>query len=342
MRFAAIRKVLFGGLAVLSLTPSVLLAGWSEQLFDHIEHDFGYVPRGAVLKHTFRIVNKLNERVHIASVQPSCPICSAALPEKQWLDPGESAEIVATVQTYGFTGERTVAITVTFDYPTFDQTRLTLKCFSRPDIVLQPGALDFGPVRRGTTVVRPLVVDYAGDPGWTIQKATCPLPWLQADVTKTHDSGQRKTFEIQVKLVAPNTIGLLDTVLQLHTSDRLRPVIDVPVHANIVGTTVLARQRLYLGLAYPGETLSKRTLMRASEPVEVVRIETGEGPFRLSVPEGARTFHTLVVEFTAPDKPGIHTQLFLIHVRTSNNEEEVLPFEATATVVPAPGEQTGG
>lgn len=313
-----------------------LKAGWSEQLFDHLYHDFGYVPRGAVLKHTFRVINKLTERVHIADVQPSCPICSVALPEKQWLEPGEATEINATIQTYGFTGERTVAITVTFDYPSYDQTRLTLRCYSRPDIVLQPGVLDFGPVRRGSVVSRTLTVDYAGEAAWTITKATCTDRAITAVIRKTHDSGQRKTFAVDVRLTAPKTLGPLDAVVQLRTNDRLRPVIDVPVHANIVGTTVLARQRLYVGLARPGDTLVRRTLMRASEPVEVTSIETGEGPFSLSVTEGARTLHTLVVQFKAPDKPGIHTQLFLIHVTTASGEEEILRFEATATVVPGP------
>ncbi len=332
-----LRSIAAAVVTILSATAAH--GGWSEQLFDHQHHDFGYVARGVVLKHRFRIVNKLHERVHIASVRPSCPICSVAMPEKEWLEPGESTEIVATIQTYGFTGERTVAVTVTFDYPSYDQTRLTLRCFSRPDILLQPGILDFGPVRRGTSVVRKLTLDYAGRHDWAITTAKATSPYLRVTPHRTHRSADRQTYVIDVQLVAPNTIGRFNAMVQLVTNDKLRSLIEVPVRANIVGTAVLARSRLYLGLAYPGDSLRKRTLLRASEPVEIVKVETGKGPFTLQIPPGAKPLHTLTVQFKAPDKPGIHTQLFLIHVRTKDGSEEILRFEATATVLPAPGKR---
>src|SRR5215212_1111310 len=52
-------------------------ASWADGLFDELSRDFGSVPRGPTLQHPFRLVNKTNQHVHIASVRVSCGCTSA-------------------------------------------------------------------------------------------------------------------------------------------------------------------------------------------------------------------------------------------------------------------------
>ncbi len=322
------------GLALLVWpTLAVEAAGWSAGLFDHLTHDFGRVPRGVRIKHTFRIVNKLKQRVHIASVRPSCPICTVAAPEKRWLEPGESTEIVASLDTGSFTGPRSVSVTVTFDYPSFDQTRLILRCYSRPDLVVTPGIVQFGTVRPGTRVQRTVRIEYAGNETWQISQLTAtPQGLLSAAARELYRSSGRVGYELTVVLRAGIVVGPVQGLVSVRTSEPGR-AIDIPVEGQVVGTAVLARHRLYLGLARPGQELRKSVLLRAEQPVRLTQVETGPGPFRLSGGAQASRLQRLTVSFLAPDKPGIHTQLFLIHLETAAGRREVHRFEATATVV---------
>jgi hypothetical protein len=310
--------------------------GWSEQLFDHTSYDFGHVGRGTVLQHTFRITNRFNQRVHIASVQPSCPVCSVAKPAQEWLEPGETTEIVATLRTLGFTGERTVSISVTFDYPSYDQTRLTLRCYSRPDVVVQPGALEYGPVRRNSTVVQTIRIDYAGRSDWKIVRAPSLRQRVSVLLRETYRDEGRVSYEVQAVFHAGAEIGPYRDFLRLELTDPFHRALEIPIHATVVGDASLSSERLYLGLAQPGQALSKVLIARGSNgPLRIESIETGPGPFRVEHDDQPRQTHLLKVVFEAPDKPGIHTQAFLIHVRTASGEPEVLPFSATATVTPA-------
>ncbi len=329
--------VRLGSLAIavlLALPLPTPAAGWSAGLFDHLSHDFGQVPRGAVVKHTFRIINKLRDRVHIASVRPSCPICTVAAPEKRWLEPGETAEIVATVDTGSFTGPRSVSITVSFDYPSFDQTRLVLRCYSRPDLVITPGVVSFGTVRSGAKVSRTVRIEYAGNSAWQVRSVRAvPRELLSASARELYRTTGRVGYELTVTLRAGERIGPVTGIVTVDATDGRQQVIDIPVEGQVVGIAVLSRHRLYVGLARPGQKLRKTVLLRATQPVRVVRVETGPGPFRLSGGRELAALHRLTVEFDAPHKPGIHTQLFLIHLRAGDGRKEVHRFEATATVV---------
>src|SRR6516162_2988609 len=68
-------------------------ASWADTLFDELSRDFGSVPRGPTLTHPFRLVNKTNQRVHIASVRVSCG-CTSAQALQTDLAPGQETAIL--------------------------------------------------------------------------------------------------------------------------------------------------------------------------------------------------------------------------------------------------------
>src|SRR2546422_10868746 len=81
--------------------------GWSDKLFDNLNHDFGYVARGYFTK-TFTITNNQRKPVHIQSVEPSCRVCTAAKPDKDLLQPGESTALDVRIDTFSYTEKTSV------------------------------------------------------------------------------------------------------------------------------------------------------------------------------------------------------------------------------------------
>ena len=117
-------------------------------MFDHTSHDLGVVARGAKVEHRFTIENNNEEDIRIESVKSSCG-CTTAKLTKQVLKSWEKAEIVVTLDTRGEPGRKDATITVVFAPPFTAEVQLHVHAFIRGDVVVQPGAAEFGLVGSG-------------------------------------------------------------------------------------------------------------------------------------------------------------------------------------------------
>ncbi len=75
------------------------------------EYDFGTVVQGEKVKHDFVITNSGEDKLIIDKVHASCG-CTAALPEKKELMPGESTNIKVEFNSRGRSGEQVKYITI--------------------------------------------------------------------------------------------------------------------------------------------------------------------------------------------------------------------------------------
>src|SRR5688572_11836249 len=114
-------------------TSSAWADGWADGLFDGLSKDFGSVPHGQTVSHTFRIVNNTGSPLRIAGVRVSCG-CVTAQALKTYLTPGQETAILANMDTSRFQNSRTVTIYVTFDSPGYAEVRLWVRANSREDI----------------------------------------------------------------------------------------------------------------------------------------------------------------------------------------------------------------
>src|SRR3954468_21697652 len=108
---------------------------WAQGLFDELSKDFGSVPRGPLLTHHFRVVNRTKQAVNVSSVRVSCG-CVTATANKTHLEPGEETTIYATMDSTRFVGAKSVTIFVQFDQPSFDEVRLFVQANGRNDFAV--------------------------------------------------------------------------------------------------------------------------------------------------------------------------------------------------------------
>ena len=80
-------------------------------VFQQSEYDFGAVAQGEKVKHSFVVTNAGYDLLIIKNVHASCG-CTAALPDKTELAPGESTNIKVEFNTTGRTGKQVKHITV--------------------------------------------------------------------------------------------------------------------------------------------------------------------------------------------------------------------------------------
>lgn len=238
MRHLAAAQRRFCVLCLIALghtTCPALAEDWSD-FFDATSHDFGTVARGQPLRHTFRVTNKLDEPIHISSAtQGSTRLVQVTRLDKDWLDPGESVDLKIRFNTLGFSGRRSVSISVVFDRPTFHQVRLVVGCFSRSDLVVTPGEIDFNSLPSGKAATRTVKIEYAGDLSWTIASAACKNPHLKVQLEETHREQAEKGYatvgyELEVSIREDTPAGKINDSIVLEINDRSSKTVDIFVN----------------------------------------------------------------------------------------------------------------
>src|SRR6478672_11328152 len=142
-------RLLIGVVVVLGTAASAL-AGPGD-LFPEKVMDFGPSPRGTVLVHYFRFTNNTNQTLTVGTPRVSCGCVSAAM-SKNTIGPGESAAVIAYMDTRRIPQPNTVksvTIYVPFVSPTVEEVALRVQTVARDDLAMVPDVLAFGTVMKG-------------------------------------------------------------------------------------------------------------------------------------------------------------------------------------------------
>lgn len=92
-----------------------------------LDHDFGNINEGEVVKHTYVISNNGGDLLKILEVKASCG-CTAANPDKKELKPGESTNLDVSFNSKGRKGPQNKTVTVTTNDPEKPSISLSFKC----------------------------------------------------------------------------------------------------------------------------------------------------------------------------------------------------------------------
>ena len=288
---------------MLALAGSPVAAqDWAKDMFTHTSHNFGTVARGAKAEHRFVLENIYEEDAHITAVSSSCG-CTSPQATKRFLKTWEKWEIVATIDTRVFIGQKDATVTVEFDKPFPAKTQLQVHCYIRGDVVVQPEAARFGRVLQGVSAQQRLTVSYAGRTDWKIERVETRSPCLTAQATEVSRVAGKVTYDVTVALDATAPAGYLREELILVSND-LNPLTSrIPVSVEGVvapGTGLTARPSpLTLGVVEPGQSVCKHLVIQGATPFHITGASCSDGRFRMVVPEAAMTVHLLPVTFTA-------------------------------------------
>ncbi len=315
---------------------------WARQMFDHTSHDFGTVARGAKVEHRFIIQNSYLEDAHIKSAKASCGCTTPDVPVeviKTW----QKAYIVVHVNTVNFQGQKDVTIDVEFDKPFPAEVQLSIHCYIRTDVVLDPGSVHLH-AAQGSPAQQQVSVRYAGRSDWQIQSVESANPAISGSVTEVSRIGGLINYQLTVRLAADAKVGYSRDELELVTNDpnpRAQRV-PVPVEAVVVAPVTVHPSPLIMDPVAAGKlaTPVKRPLVIVSAtPFRITSVESTDPRFRCELPSGAAaTIHRLPVQFLGGDTPG--KVAAWIHIQTTAKRE---PLEAEVSVtVTEPGGEAAG
>jgi hypothetical protein len=267
-------------LAVLALGPGAVWAqqGWAEKMFSGgITHDFGSVAYGAQLLHKFKITNIYAVRMEITSIKIGCG-CVTAEPLKRVLESRESTEIEVRMDTRRFKGPKAVGIRISVGPEFLSSAELRVSANSRPDIVFNPGEVNFGTVVRGNAAAQAIDVEYAGALDWRVSEAAAKDLPLDVSFKELYRRPGQVGYQVRVALKADAPAGPLKGDVFLKTNDPATPLVAILVEANVQAALTVSPSTLALGTVKAGDTLTRRVVVRGSRSFLVRAVESsGDG-----------------------------------------------------------------
>lgn len=250
---------------------------WADKLFKgETAHNFGNVPRGAVLHYRFPMANIYAVPLEIIGTRVSCG-CVTIMPSANKFGPKESGYIDVTMDARRFTGQKTVTIFVTVGPEYTSTATLQVSANSRADVVFNPGQVTFGLVPSGQTPVQAIDVEYAGVLDWRITGIAEHKAPLDVTYKELYREPGRVGYRLQVMLKNDAPPGSMKHELLLQTNDPASPLVPVLCEGNIQAALTVFPPTVPLKNVKVGQEVAYKILVNGN----------GEKLFRIVQVEGA-------------------------------------------------------
>lgn len=308
---------------------------WLTSAFPERGYDFGTVARGSQIRHTFLVVNRTNADIRIADWRTKCG-CTGVKVGSRLIPPGTQTTVEATINTTNFQGEKRSGLTLILDRPEFVEVDLSLTCFIRNDIVMNPGQADFGTVRRSAKMPSAsLTLTYAGGrPDWDIVQMKTQTDKVKAvarEVSRSLDG--QINWQVTATLQPTVVTGYLKDQITLITNDTPPQTIPISVVANIQGAISATPSIINLGRIKPGQTITRPSLIhvRSSSPFTLGKVSATSPELEAAEAQpGDSADHILNLTLKAPTSPGPYHAI--LKIETGVPEEPPAQIKVFATV----------
>jgi len=305
-------------------------AGWADGLFDELSKDFGSVPHGKQLTHTFRITNNTKNAVTITGIRVSCG-CVSAQAQTGFLKPGDSTTLVANMDSSRFFGVRTVTIFVNFGSPTFDEVKLWVQANSTSDFATTPDSLAFGQIKRGESKTATVTLTFYGNPGAKLTELRSDSNYVQPVLKELQRQDSEVAYQLTAKLRPDTPVGKWYTDVWVKTNLPSIPQVRVPLTVEIQSALSVSHETVELGTLVIGGESEKRLVVRGVKPFKITKLEGSDD--ELTVKDGseeAKSVHVLSVKLK-PAKAGDVNRI--IHILTDLEGDNRTDFRVTAKVM---------
>ena len=193
--------------------------------------DFGSVPQGQKVEHTYIIRNSGDKPLSIRSVRPSCG-CTAAQVSTPLVQPGRITEIKVTFNSSHFNGAIRKTIVLETDDPKAPIMMLTLQGLVTEEITVTPRQIDLGFLKFNATRETHVTVINNGKRLVKLVSVSTPFPEISA---KLNNNIIKRGESVIITIVAsaPRGPRIFSVYLTKNTDNPVQSDIFVPIYASI-------------------------------------------------------------------------------------------------------------
>jgi len=304
---------------------------WVATALPERSFDFGTVARGSKILHSFKLLNRTNQEIHIADWRTKCG-CTEVRVGSREIPPGTQTVIEAVLDTTRFQGYKASGLTLVIDRPNFVEVDLNLSCFIQSEIILNPGQVDFGIVHRGSKPTVLLTMNYNGvRPDFAVARMQTRTGDVTAKVQRSSEGNSQ--FILSAVLSPTLGTGVFRDQITLFTNDPGAPAIPISVSANVQSDVTVSPSVLNLGRVRPGDVIKKTILVRSSRPFKLLELKASKNDLSATPdPDGPRPLHTVNLTFKVPALSGPYHAV--CEIATDLKDEPATKLSAFATISP--------
>jgi hypothetical protein len=324
-----IRINVFALVSLFAVT-TVCAEDWSDVAFPIKKHNFGTVAVAAKTEFRFPVNNNQSTRMHIRTIRTSCG-CTTPVIETKYIDAGQSGSILARFNTDTFRGKRGATLTVIIDKPFYSEVRLRVDGYIRKDMVMHPGAVEFGHLNQGEAVSKASKVYYAGRRDWQIVDVQSNRPWLIPSVNEVSRGGGRVTYEITVDVREDAPVGFFQDEVVVMTNDRSMPRVPLRVSGQVESPLTISPQAIAMGSLKPGQTVTQKMILLGREPFTIQSIKAEGWEIKFTPLTEPKKTHIVFPEFT-PSGVSVGPQKATIEITTAGDQSVTAKALLTADI----------
>lgn len=266
--------------------------------------DFGTVPKGEKLVHTFLIKNTGDADLQILSAAPACG-CTVAEFDKV-IKPGETGKVKAEVETITFAGPISKGVTLSTNDPNTPSAQVTISAIVKPYVEAYPAGFVRYNMVQGDSGTQSITLYSEDEEPFLIKNIEVPGEHVKATWTKIEKDEDRvkggragqNQYKVDITLGGPNTkIGPLAEKLKIHTSSKRQPEYTVSLTGIIRPTYSVVPTVLNFSEVAPTDTAATRTITVQSND------RTVPGEFKITKVESSAP-GMFVAEAKPTDTPG--------------------------------------
>ncbi|RPI75481.1 MAG: DUF1573 domain-containing protein [Ignavibacteriales bacterium] len=208
------------------------------------EHDFGDIVQGEKVSHNFVITNTGGDVLVITNVRASCG-CTAALPDKKELAPGETTNIKVEFNSTGRIGKQQKTVYVSSNDK--ENPQITLKFTGNivkedktsstnpagPLLKVQETQYNFGQVSEGKVVDHVFSFSNDGNDKLTIKEVKTSCGCTAALLSKK-ELGPGEKGELKVELDTANRSGKMTRNITIISNDPKEPQKHLTIFAEVM------------------------------------------------------------------------------------------------------------
>lgn len=287
--------------------------------FGQTTYNFGSVPEGTKVAHSFDFRNEGNANLLIQRVVSTCG-CTAAASTTEPVAPGANGNVKLEFNTTGFSGEKTKTVRVFSNDPDHPEVELSLVGIVESEATIEPARLAFDELVRGTEpAAKEFEVKLRPSAGKKIQSVVSYSKFIKIDTVS--NDGTRGRFRVSLDRALP--VGeLRDRIIINLSKGSETSTLTLPVLGRVVGTISVEPNQVSFGVVEGENKLTRSVKLknRGPQPIEIVSVNSDTA----SVTAVARPIDAgkvFAIDINLDASQVTRDLRALIEIRTSSPEE---------------------
>ncbi|MCI5065930.1 DUF1573 domain-containing protein [bacterium] len=306
-------------------------------------YEFGVVPQGRTVSHSFRFRNVGTSPLEIQRVVPACG-CTVSKLEKELLEPGEEANLAVELDTKGISGSKVKTVRMYTNDPDQLTALLTLQGEVQPEVLVTPTRIQFGEVVRReleqksfskeNTVERSFSVKLRDGSRGKITGLTSRSKWIEVETL----SSDARSLQAVARLRRDVLEGEFRDRIVISLSGTKQRTVNIPLYASVRSQIELKPEVVSFGIVKGegAQTQEVRIQTRGKGDFEVLSVDSDSPAVSVDIAPGVQAgvfILDVTLDETKVEKDLKTAVRIRIEERGEEREEELL-LSVTAVLPP--------